>query len=362
MMRSLPLLLISAWFLPLAHAVEIRIEPERPQAGEMFSIDVVGVWRDGCVPALTDVQISADEILVLAQPSGDTCTLAVRPFSLSVPPVPLQRLNPGVYRVVFAVDELAPQDRRSVEASKLVEIESPAALSVVPEPGAWWPEPGGSFSTSGPGLSLTIDVQSEILVATLNAYGADGEPQWWIAGGRLGQRLFRAQRVRASGGPGLFEPYRPVDRVAIEGEFALELLSPGRAVLRIDTPAAIGGLGQYRSQAISVTRHLFAERPGAETWLGSWVLSVDDQQGSSRRLRFSDIAWSVDGSGYQLRSADGSAVLGCLLQAGREDVLPARCQLNLVGQAPVTFEQVGVNRIDGLDSAGSAASLLRLGR
>lgn len=132
-----------------AATARISYEPVAPVNGDVVTITVSGVWRDGCVPRYRTVQRNGNQIRIeLFVPAGVVCTAALASWSatarIDVP-------QPGVYDVIVVVDDRGTT--REVERDELLVAERDPAFRVLPPV---VPHTGG---------------------ATIELFSADGFPQ-----------------------------------------------------------------------------------------------------------------------------------------------------------------------------------------
>jgi hypothetical protein len=99
-------------------------------------------------------------------------------------------------------------------------FEAMFGASVIPVVGLWW-----NPSESGSGYN--IDVKNGLLVATIFTYKANGDPQWYITSGPLGDNIFTGTINKYSGGQCISCPYKglPVS-AGNDGVIRIEFTSP----------------------------------------------------------------------------------------------------------------------------------------
>jgi hypothetical protein len=83
---------------------QIEIIPGSPTTDDSISVRVSGIWRNGCIPALTGVSIAADSIRIDTANPNIICTQAVTPWSITGS---IGKLPAGVYQVAVIHSDAA---------------------------------------------------------------------------------------------------------------------------------------------------------------------------------------------------------------------------------------------------------------
>lgn len=346
---------VGAWAWPSA---EISTEPALPVADRPFTITIDAMWPDGCGPRVERIgRRDPDTIeVVLARQDDRICFSAFRDYRLQLTQADLPpRLGPGVYRFEVLAD-WSDGDLR-LDGFRMLEIADPdAAQTRVPEAGAWWPERGGRFDTSGPGSGVSLDVQNGVITAIVHGYDDDGRQQWLLAAGPWQGRTFRSALFHTDGGQPLFGDYRPPREVQPVAWLDLVLLSPSRA------EAWISREGDFSTglqvQALSLTRFLFASSADERSWLGDWILVYEDPLRAPRRFRL-DRELRTGDALLAVEASQTGERLRCQIEAARPDTLPQRCELEFVDGSGLVFDAVGHERSFG-GQAGGGWQLIRL--
>ena len=333
-------------------APTVALWPESPAAGQPFQVELLGEWAAACVPSVADSWVEDDEVIVKLRDSEKNC--AGQPTAATVlrtpSSAPLSTDRDGTLRIRVLGGK--PERTLAFGLAAVGDVEL-----YIPESGLWWPEQGGEFDTSGPGLGVQIEVQGDALALNLSGYDAAGSPFWWFAAGES-QALPQSLSLTAlKGGSGPFAKYAAPNDAMAGGSLHIEWLSSARAVfwfVRADAQLD-GGLDV---RPMSMTRFAFGLRPG-QSWQGDWILSRRDSAGliSANALRFDQLLPAEDGF---VLSGDGFA-LRCLSVSRRPDSPPESCFLSsdngdLLGQ----FGDVGLKRMQGLSSEGDRVRLTKL--
>lgn len=337
-----------------ADALQISLWPQHPVAGEPFRIELKGEWPKACAPSVASSWVDGREVVLQLREGAKGCkadaaeTLTLR--SAEAGESQLVAGESGVYRVRVLIGQ--PERTLAFALAEVGEVDR-----VRPESGLWWPERGGEFETSGPGLGAQVEMQGDLLALNVSGYGDNGRPTWWFAANALDGPSQSMELTALDGGSGPFADYAAPEQVVAAGSIHIEWLGSGRAVFWFVRPDAEGSGLDVRP--VSMTRFLFGPRPG-EGWRGQWVMLAKAADGSERSqlLRFTE-AIGRD-YGFDLQADDGSS-LSCELASSRPDSPPARCRLQTEDAGAIDFASVGLNRMEGRSAAGDEqVTLLKL--
>ncbi|MBD8526014.1 hypothetical protein [Pseudomarimonas arenosa] len=335
-----------------AAAPQVTLWPESPAVGQPFQVEILGEWAPACAPRVGDSWLEDDQIVVKLLDSEKQCAdqpkapLVLR--SSSATPLSVDRAGTFQIRVLGG----SPERTRAFGLAAVGDVEL-----YTPESGLWWPERGGQYDTSGPGLGVQIEVQGDSLALNLSGYDNAGTPFWWFAAG-ASQALPQSLPLTAlKGGSGPFAKYAaPVDALS-GGTVHIEWLSSARAVFWFvrDPLSESEGL---EVRPISMTRFAFGLRAG-DSWRGDWVLLQRGAEGEvgANALRFD--AFQADDNGFDLRAGDHWR-LRCEIDRERPDSPPTACTLlngnTLVGD----FVDIGLTRLQGVSRSGQSLRLSRI--
>ena len=339
---------------PLSASAETQVTlwPESPEVGQPFQIEVQGEWAEACMPSIGDTWVEGDEIIVKLRDSAKQCgdqpkaTQVLRSSSAG----PLTIEQSGTFRIRV----LGGKPERT-QAFALAAVGDVSLYT--PESGLWWPERGGTYDTSGPGLGVQIEVQHEALALNLSGYDSNGTPFWWFAAGES-QALPQSLPLTAlKGGSGPFAKYAAPNDAMSGGTVHIEWLSSARAVFWFVRPDLTDPTA-LDVRPVSMTRFAFGIRPG-NSWLGDWVLLRRDADGvvNADALRFR--GHKVTDTGFELRSGDG-LLLRCDIEPTQPDSPPSACSLGDRNGTLGQFSDVGLKRLQGLSPNGDSLRLSKI--
>lgn len=337
-------------------APSISLFPAQPEPGQPFRIEVTDSWPRGCAPSAGASWVDGQDIVLQLKDPADCKSKAVEVQTVASAEPGESRLiaeRGGVYRI-----RVEGGKDSGVLAFALAEVGAPRPLPR-PESGLWWPEAGGEFETSGPGLGVQIELQGQTLALNVSGYRDSGRPTWWFAAAPLQGRAQHLELTSLRGGSGPFADYTAPEQVEPAGSVYIEWISAARAVFWFVRPGEDGAGLELRP--ISMARFAFGVRPG-ESWVGEWIVLSRDESGAARSEVIRFARWSALDDGFELRSEDGLNALICDAATGRPDSPPRDCQLRRSDAGvSAAFSSVGLNRLDGrLDQGGGEISLLRV--
>jgi len=94
-------------------AAQIELVPGAPNANDMISFNISGMWRDGCVPQSPVFFISGNTVQIQTSNPGLICTMAVTPWKLTGT---FGKLAPGDYQLV--VTHVSPGAPSGIEIGR----------------------------------------------------------------------------------------------------------------------------------------------------------------------------------------------------------------------------------------------------
>lgn len=337
--------------LGLSAAPQVNLWPESPEVGQPFQIEVQGEWAEACAPSVGDTWVEGNEIIIKLRDSAKQCgdqPKAARVLrSPSATPLTVDTAGTFQLRVLGGT----PERTRAFGLAAIGNVEL-----FTPESGLWWPERGGQYDTSGPGLGVQIEIQDEALALNLSGYDNTGTPFWWFAAGES-QALPQSLSLTAlKGGSGPFAKYAAPNDAMSGGTLHIEWLSSARAVFWFVRPD-LADPNAMDVRPVSMTRFAFGVRPG-DSWRGDWVLLRRDASGAviADALRFR--GHKVTDTGFELRSGDG-LLLRCENDPSKPDSPPTGCSLGDRNGTLGQFSDVGLKRMQGVSRQGD---LLRLSK
>jgi hypothetical protein len=337
---------------------EIVAVPPRPAPGAPLRLDVAGVLRKGCRPQLVETIVRGADIVLRTEPDRRDCAGSERKLQLSTRTLDgalHAPAAPGVYRVRVeaAAHDGAPPRVLAFRLLDVAAADQPAPPP--PESGFWWGEAGGEFDVAKPGFGAQLELQAATLALTFSHYAQAGVPEWSLAAGTLNGRVADLPLNRLSGGQGPFAPFSGPVRSDEIGRVLIEWTTPARAVFwfvqRRDDDSLL-------LQPVSMVRFAFANAQQG-SWRGRWVLLPATGGGAARVIDF-DAHDPVDG-GFELRAATGERLL-CRTTLTRPNSPPRECRLQRGDDAPIVFDQAGLDRLHGAAPGGARMLLLRAER
>lgn len=314
---------------------------------------VEGSWSPRCLPAPANSWSDGQDVyLELRSPARSCGSEAKSAFELRGSPVELQP---------------AAADRGRPWRLHLLDAESGTLLAFAleggepaqggqPESGLWWPEAGGEFDNSGPGLGIQVEIQGTTLALNLSGYADDGRPTWWFGAGPLASPAQVIELSALNGGAGPFGDYAAPKQVDSAGTLHIEWRGTARAVFWFTRPARDGKGLELRP--VSMTRFAFATRPG-ESWVGDWLLQR--QQGEQEaRIELHRFEWLTgDAESFELLSDRGLRLV-CRRATASLEQAPQACRaVALGGGKAVRFASVGLDGMQTLQD-GERIQLRRL--
>lgn len=319
-----------------------------------IQIRVVDAAPAGCQPSAGPVWARGLDVHFALQPAPGPCRNAPPAERFELVSAPVRPAVDGLNGArALRVHVLDARDGRLLGFA----LAGGRAPAEPPESGLWWPEAGGEFDTSGPGLGVQIEVQDRTLALTVAGYDALGAPTWWFGAAPLDTAPTLIELSALQGGAGPFARYTPPGRIQPAGRLLIEWLGPARAVFWFLRAAA--DRDELELRPISMTRFSFGLRPG-EGWAGDWVLVVE-QDAEAARTELHRFDWAGgDEHRFELASDRGLRLV-CRRAAGAPEQVPEGCQLwPEDGEGEVwDLPDIGIGRLSG-GSGGQRVRLLRL--
>ncbi len=343
-------------------ALSLKIAATTDTKDNGLSFQVSGLWNNTCLPQADTARIENQRLVLIATADKDPGCISQPTalnlgFSLSDTGAP----NPaaGVYPASFYVRASGQRNAR-LAGFDLVEIG--AAPAFTPEAGLWWPESGGEYETSGPGVGFALEVQGGEAVLMTNTYSESGSSRWLLSTGSLTSRIIRGDLTELGGGHTLFGEFRHPDQASNQGRVLLEFHSSSRATLWLvdqylglsgDLPADASG--QFASdlivQPVSLVRFSIRQQ---NVLAGTWMLLPEDG-GQATRLELTEVESSR--SSMTLLDNSGTTVT-CNRLEKRSLSPPQNCRLR--GVTDIRFTDIGLNRWRGEDADGQRYLAVRL--
>ncbi|MDX1570943.1 MAG: hypothetical protein R3200_10675 [Xanthomonadales bacterium] len=329
---------------------EILLTPEIE--GEPRELAVVGIWPDGCVPAITEVQ-EGPEIVITTRHGGAACEPGPTRYTLAAVLGASGPLADGIYPV--RVLSSGPEERlKRLIGFDLIRIGEPAE-SFRPETGIWWPVSEGSNPTAGPGIGFAIESQERAMVLLANMYDALGSPMWMIGTGTLSGRLLRTDLLSFSGGQPLFTRYAPPDGVNRQARGYLQFHSRSEATLWVSAPREQRVGAELLLHPISLARYNFGHATGVFAFAGTWTL-VHGEKAATLRL-----APDLMRRGSRPGLVDQALGLRLSCEQSQAGGVATRCELlDTDNEVWAVFDDIGLNRLYGVHADGEPVRAFRM--
>ena len=331
---------------------EILLTPEVP--GEPRELAVVGIWPDGCIPAITAVQ-EGPEIVITTEHGGADCEPGPTRYTLAAPVGSVAPLADGIYPV--RVLSSGPEERlKRLIAFDLIRIGEPTD-GFRPETGIWWPVSEGSNPTAGPGIGFSIEFQGPARVLLANMYDALGNPMWMIGTGTLAGRVLRTDLLSFSGGQPMFTRYAPPEGVNRQARGHLQFHNRSEATLWLSAPREQRVGAELLLHPISLARYNFGHATGVFAFAGTWTL-VHGAEAMTLRL-----APDLLRRGHRAGLIDPALGLRLGCEKSRSGGVATRCELlDEENDVKAVFEDIGLNRLYGVHADGAPVYAFRMDR
>ncbi len=326
----------------------IQISSVSDASGAAIALSISGRWESTCTPLIDDLRLEGRGLTLLASYDTDKfCAKTPTGYSLSVDLAEndLSALSPGIHPISLYVRAQGQREARLL-GFDLVQLGPVTAIT--PETGLWWPEAGGTFETSGPGVGFSLEVQDGEAILMTNSYGDQGRARWLVSTGSLEGRIIRGDLTELGGGQTLFGEFREPGQAFPSGRALLEFHSSATATLWLVSDL----IGEdLLVQPLSLVRFSFGPRSMLD---GTWLL-MPETGGEAVRL---DLA-EVESGGGTVTLLDGSgSTVTCSRLLSKKLSPPDSCRLR--GVQDIRFHDVGLDRWRGIDADGVAYIAVRL--
>lgn len=307
-----------------------------------------------CAPLLDGVSVAGTDLNITLKSPQTACAAKTSvPFYLRIDPAANAApvLPEQVYRTrLYSADQSNP----GLLAFGLLDTHA-SRSAPMPESGLWWSEASPETGAAVAGNGASIELQDGHLAVGLFGFGETGVATWYFGTAQPSGRIARVPLVQLANGDPPFASLGNQPSPLPGPRIELEFLSPSRArayLVRSDRGRDV------EVRALTLSRSRFSSGPLAGTWGGQWVL-VPDDGGAPRTFDFA-AAGSQDAENFHLVDAVNDAHLDCRLANGTEH--PDVCSLSAAALPLGDFDQVGLDRLSGRNSAGSRVTLLRVPR
>jgi hypothetical protein len=310
-----------------------------------------------CAPVLDSVTLDRTDLDIgVKLPTTGCNNQRAQSFNLRINPAQstgMPILSGQVYHVrVYASVDGATH----LVAFRLLDNTNSPASAPVPENGFWWSQANAETGPASAGSGASIELQDGQLAVGLFGFTDVGAATWYFGSARPSGRIASVSLVQLANGDPPFAPSGSQPSAHAGPRLDLEFLSPTTARAWLIAPESSTENGYLQVRAMTLARSRFATGPVGDTWNGQWVL-VDDANASARVFQFAQTS-SLDAETFRLDDANSDATLECRTTSVTQQ--PETCSLTANSLPLADFDQVGIDRLDGHDPAGSHAKLIRL--
>ena len=319
---------------------------------------IEGIWVNSCIPGLQRSRMLDNKLDVYLRSERGNCAQVPTPFQLKLNPAReagLRQMPLGIHqlRLFLAHDN----GSNELIAFRLLRSGGDDTRSR-PESGFWWSVPGAAGEPALAGNGLSIEQQGDSIAVTWLSYEA-GTPVWYFGSAQMPGKTVRINMSRLVGGGEAFSGPNSAPIASPQLALNIEFLTPAhaKAWLVRERP---GSARSVEIQRLDLLRLPFAEGHPGSNWQGEWVLVT----AGSNEARVIDLTRMATADAETFRVSDGldSVSLRCRLDSVGERSIASFC--TLVDGATVLgdFDQVGLDRLSGLNVDGEAVRLVRLPR
>lgn len=363
----------------LASPQSFSILPAQPAAGESFQV-VLPVEPCGLKEIVGSLAPDSFEITIEIQYQPVFCTAEYRePIAV---PVKIFRDNAvakeGTYRVNISqriVDDGSPVHQTGFG---LISVQSKnGKLPAAADSGAWMQDPGVVRAEDQVTLGdlnsqrVHIEQRGNRITVNLNTFDLQGNPVWYQSEGTRQGNVFNGNLLKVVG-------RSPFDTTLVKkpeytldaGQVAIEFLTPARAVIWL-SQREVGAASLTTVPLVIVKQNKVGE--ARKAFEGRWVLTLENADDSvsamsSRVLNLASFAnngvesYKDDAAMFALVcSGSGTTNQTAPTEAASPVSLAPSCDLIRFGQfVDARFNEIGWNRLRGINSAGKPVSLLRI--
>ncbi len=315
-----------------------------------------GTWSDACLPSLLRTRVVDFDIDIHLRSDGRACAAVRTTFQLKVNPARESGLNQlplGIYRVRLFLSHA--NGSNELIAFRLLRSGGDDRRSR-PESGFWWSVPTANNIPALSGNGLSIEQQGDTLAVTWLSYES-GAPAWYFGSQTMSGKIARIALSRMAGGGEAFAgPNAPPE---IEPGLALniEFLTPAHANAWL-VRGQPGSTRTIEVQDLNLVRLPFEEGHPGKGWQGDWALVVGDAaEARIIELTRPDMA---DAETFRVSDRLGSIKLQCRLDDVGNHPVASFCTLTDGASVLADFDQVGLDRLSGLNADGVPVRLVRL--
>ncbi len=342
--------------LPLAAAAQdIRIHAIDTTGA---TVRLQGIWPSACEPQIAQRYRDANGATVIVlddiapcPPAPHAFTLESAPPSIFSPPPPAQAIN--VIRVLT-------EDAAGTPQLVGFAVTGSGTTDTAPHSGFWWP----TSEADGSGNVLSIEVQDGTLgVAWLSHDDLSGAPVWLFGTGTLDGRRARIELSRIDNGASPFLPSlgQPRPQHAATLDLVFDSATHAHAWLSRRNPVQPGVL---EVATVAFERRPFSHAGRTTRWQGRWLVARDVPADAlladllPATLTFDAGKWTNTPLRMRVTGQEGFVLLCRYARQGATSA--DSCTLQDASGRPVArFDDIGLQRMDGIDRNGDEIVLLR---
>lgn len=332
--------------------IDIQASTLAPRGSAAQTLQLHGTWPDSCTPRVDRAVLEGADLTVqLRTPSarcvaGDTAWQQFfRPEGTHGGILPRQ-----VYRVSVHVD-----DSPEVTAFQLLDL-SDGNNAITPENGFWWSVDDPDSGPALAGTGIGIEYQDGRVAASLLGFNERGEATWYFGSAELRDRSVQLELVALEGGDDGFSVPGSRPHTRPGPQLAIEFHGPAHASAWLMQASPAG----LRLRDVQLSRASFHQGAPGAAWQGRWVLvatAADAAPDHAQRLDLQQASMLADDH-FILHDMASTTALEC--RTTLPEGPPALCTLLRDQVAVADLDRIGLDRMSGYFSDGSAMMLLRI--
>lgn len=324
---------------------------QRGSAAHTLQLD--GTWPDSCTPRVDRAVLEDVDLTVHLRTPTDRCVAGITAWQQFFRPEGTHGgfLPRQVYRVFIHVD-----DSPEVTVFQLLDL-SDGDNAVTPENGFWWSVDDPTSRPALAGTGIGIEYQDGRVATSLLGFNERGEATWYFGSAELHARSVQLELVALEGGDDGFSTPGSRPHTRAGPQLAIEFHGPAQASAWLMQASG----ANVRLRDIQLSRASFHEGPPGTAWQGRWVLVATAPDAAPDRAQRLDLqhASTLADDHFILHDGGSDAALECRT-GNMPDGPPVLCTL-LRGQIAVAdLDRIGLDRMSGYFSDGSAMMLLRI--
>jgi len=326
-----------------------------PMPAEMF---LTGNWPDNCIPKLVAIESTEYQLTVRTQSSTEACRPGMHYFEI---PLKLDHseASSAEFNWLHRNSEAAAYNQLGFRLLNL----SGQQTDSRPGSGWWWPEPGGEFSSGGPGTGLTVDFQQGYLTLLTQSFDQQGSPDWQLATGQMDGNQFNAPLIRFVAGQTLTGDYQPPELELSRHELSIQFNNAATATVWFSRRLGDNLSDPIELRKLSLVRYVMNPPVGERFLLGEWLLIVDPGRRASNTYQsvvIDRIQAAGDGQ-IRLVGIGGERLGQCRMNQQRSESPPLSCTLDgLPDNEVIEINNFDLDELHGLNQELRMVRLIRL--